>query len=62
MITFKYQVPEAHEPYTAIRSLEVEVADEQNLDNMLDVYKHFLLAVGFTINGDIEVVTYDSEV
>jgi len=61
LITFKYQVPEAHEPYTAIRSLEVEIADEQTLDEMLDAYKSFLLATGYTINGDIVVEPYDSE-
>ena len=62
LITFKYQVPEAHEPYTAIRSLEVEIADEQSLDEMLDAYKSFLLATGYTINGDIVVEPYDTEV
>jgi len=39
-----------------VNRIEVSVDSEADLDEMLEAFKSFLLAAGYSINGDIEVV------
>ena len=55
MIKLINEVPDIHHPYTAVRKIEIQIADESNLEEMLDAYKNFLQACGYTINGTLDV-------
>lgn len=57
MIKLTYERPESHTPYTAVSSFEMTIDDERSLSEMLDAYKEFLMALGFNIDGDLEVVS-----
>jgi hypothetical protein len=57
--TLIHNRPEEHAPYTAVKSIVMEVEDERSLDEMLDAYKGFLLASGYGIKGDLVVEEYD---
>jgi len=49
MIRFVYDRPDIHAPFSAVKRIDFQVDDEASLDEMLDAYKHFLLAVGYGI-------------
>jgi hypothetical protein len=51
--------PEMHDPHTAVKRLEMVIDDERTLDEMLDAYKDFLLAMGYLVNGNIVVEPYE---
>jgi len=53
MIKFVYEVPEAHQEFTATKNVVMEIQDESNLDEMLDAYAHFLKAIGYNFDGQI---------
>lgn len=56
MIKLTYERPEMHAPYSAVSSLEMTIDDERSLSEMLEAYKEFLLALGFSVDGDLEVI------
>ena len=56
MIKLIYERPEMHAPYSAVSNFEMTIDDERSLSEMLEAYKEFLLALGFGIDGDLEVV------
>lgn len=49
MIKFTYETPDIHKEFTAVKSVTMEVEDEQDLTSMLDAYKDFLVAIGYRI-------------
>ena len=59
MIKFINETPDFHEMVTAIRKIEFEVADECSLDELLDAFKSFLLASGYSIDGRVDIVEDD---
>ena len=56
MIKLIYERPEMHAPYSAVSSFEMTIDDERSLDEMLQAYKEFLLALGFGVDGDLDVI------
>lgn len=56
MIKLTYERPESHAPYSAVNSFEMTIDDERSLSEMLEAYKEFLLALGFSVDGDLEVI------
>ena len=54
-----YDRPEIHAPFSAVKSIVVELEDERSLDEYLDAYKEFLLCMGFHIDGHLDVVSED---
>jgi len=61
MITFKWECPEIHEPYTAARKIVHEMESEASLDELCDSFVDFLRGVGYTIpeHSHIEFVNDD---
>lgn len=57
--TFYYERPEEHAPYSAVKSITMEVEDERNLNEMLEAYKEFLNACGYRVTGDLDVIEDD---
>lgn len=55
-----YERPEIHSPYSAVNRIEILLDDEATVDEMLLGYKEFLLAMGYPIKGEIEVVDYEN--
>lgn len=53
--TLVYNRPEEHAPYSAVKSVTMEIDDERNLAEMLDAYKEFLNGTGYRIDGDIVI-------
>lgn len=56
-----YERPEMHSPYSAVNRVEIVLDEERNLDEMLEGYKQFLQAIGYTVNGEIEVTEFYDE-
>jgi hypothetical protein len=61
MITLSYTVPEEHKPYTPINDFTMNVNDDATLDEMLDAYKSFLLAMGYYFDGTLVVEPFEAE-
>ena len=59
MIKFINETAPFHEEFTATRKIEFECADESSLDDLLDSFRSFLLASGYTVNGILDVVKED---
>jgi len=38
-----------HEPFTAVRRIEMHIQDEASLDEMQDAYRQFLLCCGYQV-------------
>jgi len=55
MIKLVYERPEIHAPFSAVNSFTMDIEDERSLDEMLDAYKDFLLAMGYFVDGDLVV-------
>lgn len=47
MIRLVKNVPEYHEEFTAVRSVDIQLHDEASLDDMLQAYEQFLKAIGY---------------
>lgn len=56
MIKLINETADMHKPYTAVRNIEIELDDEASLDEMLDAFKRFLQASGYTINGYLDII------
>lgn len=61
MIKFINETSDIHKPFTAIRNIEIAVADETNLEELLEAFEQFLRASGYTIDGALDVVPYDCD-
>lgn len=59
MIKLIYETPDSHKAFTAVESVEIKISDERDLADMLDAYRHFLLAIGYQVNGELEVAYPD---
>jgi len=59
MIKFIYETPEIHKEFTGIKSIVMEVEAESSRDEMLEAYESFLRAIGYHIDGHIDVVNED---
>jgi hypothetical protein len=59
MIKFIYEVPEMHKEFTGIKNIVMETEDVASLSEMLEAYEKFLKAIGYTIDGVIDVVKED---
>lgn len=60
MIKLINETPDIHKPFTAVEKIEMTVGDAAELTEMLDAFKLFLQASGYTINGILDVVEEDS--
>ena len=60
MIKLINETPDIHKPFTAVEKIEMTIGDEASLTEMLDAFKLFLQAGGYTINGILDVVEEDS--
>jgi uncharacterized Rmd1/YagE family protein len=63
MITFKWECPEAHTPYTAVRTVTHEIQAEATLDEMCEAFQEFLKGIGYQINenSSVQIVQDDVE-
>jgi hypothetical protein len=61
MIRFVYDRPDIHAPFSAMKRVDFHIDDEASLDDMLDVYRDFLRAVGYGIEPGqyIDIVSDD---
>lgn len=59
MIKLIYERPEIHSPYSAVNKVEMTLGDEANLSEMLSAYREFLLSIGYTVPGELDVVEID---
>ena len=59
MIKLIYERPEIHSPYSAVNKVEMTLGDEANLNEMLSAYREFLLSIGYTVPGELDVVDID---
>lgn len=59
MIKLVYETPEIHKEYTGVKSIVMEVEAEASRDEMLEAYESFLRAIGYYIDGHIDVVKED---
>jgi len=59
MIKLCYEVDDAHIPYTAIKTIDINVDSGATLDEMLEAYEQFLRAVGYTFNGTLDIIKDD---
>jgi len=48
-----------HHKYTVVNRIEMEIDSEATLDEMLTAYREFLLACGYQVNGELDVVRDD---
>ena len=56
---FIQETPDMHKPFTSTHRIEFTCADEASLDEMLESFSYFLKAVGYNIDGYIDVVPHD---
>ena len=58
MIKFVNTTNDIHKPYTAVESIEMCIADESSLPDILEAFENFLKASGyhFPENGYIDIV------
>lgn len=56
MIKLIQECPDIHKPFTAIDQIEMTIRSEASLDEMLDAYRSFLLACGYSVDGILDVV------
>lgn len=59
MIKFVYETPEVHKEFTGVKSIVMEVEVESSLDEVLEAYEKFLLAVGYSFDGHFDIVKED---
>ena len=61
MIKFINNTNDIHKPYTAIESIEMCIADESSLPDILEAFEGFLKASGYSIpeNSRIDIVQDD---
>ena len=61
MIKFINDTSDEHKPYTAVESIEMTIADEASLPDILEAFEKFLKASGYHIpeNSYIDVVQDD---
>jgi len=52
MIKLICETDPSHVEYTAIKNIEISIASEATLDEMLEAYTNFLRVCGYTINYD----------
>jgi hypothetical protein len=53
-----YEQEKMHEPYSCVKSVEMELQTEASLDEMLTAYGEFLKALGYGIDGQIIIEKY----
>jgi len=58
MIKFINTTDDMHKPYTAVQSIEMCIAEESSLSDILEAFEGFLKASGYHIpeNGYIDIV------
>ena len=61
MYKFTYEQPETHAPYSAVKSVTMEVADEATVYEMLEAFKEFLNGTGYHITGAFDIIEPDTE-
>jgi hypothetical protein len=61
MIKLISETDDEHKAYTVVERIEMTVSSDASVDEMLDVYKQFLNACGYHIDGYFEQVKYDEE-
>ena len=59
MIRLVYNVPDEHTRHTAVRSVDINIADEATLTEMLEAYEQFLLACGYQLTGKLDIIPED---
>lgn len=59
MIKLINETADMHKPYTAVRNIEMTLDDEASLEEMLDAFKRFLQASGYTIDGYLDIIQED---
>lgn len=59
MIKLINETADMHKPYTAVRNIEITLDDEASLEEMLDAFKRFLQASGYTIDGYLDIIQED---
>ena len=56
MIKLIYKPVDTHLGYTAIRDITVELCDDATLTEMLDGFQSFLSAVGYHLDGKLDII------
>ena len=56
MIKLIYKPGETHLGYTAVRDITMELSDDATLTDMLDGFESFLSAVGYQIDGKLDII------
>lgn len=59
MIKLIQERDDIHKPFTAVEQIEMTIDPQASLDEMLDAYRSFLLACGYSVDGELDVVKDD---
>lgn len=59
MIKLINETADMHKEHTAVRNIEITLADEANLEEMLDAYERFLQASGYTLRGKLDIIPHE---
>ena len=59
MKTFIYKPDDTDQEFTAVRSLEMMVADYETIDSMLLAFGEFLRGCGYIFDGTLQIVKED---
>jgi len=59
MIKFINTTDDIHKPYTAVESIEMCIAEESSLPDILEAFEGFLKASGYHFDGYIDIVQDD---
>jgi hypothetical protein len=54
---FKHVIGKDYQPYTAVDQIEVKVHREASLSDMMQAFRSFLLAIGYSDKGISEYIT-----
>lgn len=60
MIRLINETSDIHKPYTGVRKIEMEIADETNITELLEAFEQFLRASGYTVDGALDIVNDES--
>ena len=56
MIKLIQECSDIHKPFTAVEQIEMTIHSQATLEEMLDAYRSFLLACGYSVDGMLDVV------
>ena len=62
MIKLISETDDEHKKYTSVERIEMQVHADATIDELLDVYKQFLNACGYHLDGYLEHVSMEDDV